>query len=117
MGDDRMSDHLDLTILRLFAEQDQSLPASDFMLKLGNLLVRQRRVRRAYRFLAIGACLGLSALSAPWVAQVTSTIIEFTAAGIRTTGPLFNAPLTWLVVGATAAGCSPVLYLWRTGRW
>lgn len=117
MGDDAMSDDLDPTILRLFAEQDQSLPASDFMLKLGNRLARQTGVRRAYRILAIGGCLILSVLSAPWVAQITSTLIERTAAGIHNTGPLFNAPLTWLVVGATAAGCSPVIYLWRTGRW
>jgi hypothetical protein len=112
-----MSDQLDPTISRLFAEQDRSLPPNDFMQKLGNRLDGQKRVRRAYRVLAIGACLILSVLSAPWVAQITSTLIEFTAAGIRTTGPLFNAPQAWLVVGATAAGCSPVIYLWRTGRW
>jgi H+/Cl- antiporter ClcA len=117
MGDHAMSDHLDPAISRLFAEQDQSLPPSDFMPKLINRLDKQKRVRRVYRVLAIVACLILLVLGAPWVAQITSTLIELTAAGVSTMSPLFFAPLTWLLVCATAAGCSPVIYLWRTGRW
>ena len=112
-----MSDHQDPLISRLFAEQEQSLPADDFMLQLCKRLDKRQRELRFYRVLAIAACLVLSALSAPWVANIASTLIDLTAAGIRTTGPIFYASLTWLVVGATAAGCSPVVYLWRTGRW
>jgi hypothetical protein len=44
-------------------------------------------------------------------------LIELTAAGVSTIGPLLYIPLTWWVVSATAVGCSPVIYLWRTGRW
>jgi hypothetical protein len=112
-----MRDDQDPIISRLFAEQDQSLPPDDFMLKLGSRMDRRQRVRRIYRVGAIVACLILSTLSAPWIAQITSTLIELTAAGISTSGPLLHAPLTWLVVGASAIGCCPVIYLWRTGRW
>jgi hypothetical protein len=112
-----MSDSQDPIIRRLFTEQDQSLPSDDFMLKLSKRIDERQRVRRVYRVLAISACLVLSTVSAPWVAQITSTLIEFTAGGINSIGPLLHAPLTRLVVGATAVGCSPVIYLWRTGRW
>lgn len=112
-----MSDHPDPLISRLFAEQDQSLPPDDFVLKLTKRVDKQQRVRHVYRVLAIVACLVLATLSAPWVAQITSTMIELTAVGIGTISPLLFMPLTWSVVGATAAGCSPVIYLWRTGRW
>lgn len=112
-----MRDDQDPIIGRLFAEQDPGLPPDDFMLRLGKRLDEQERARRVYRVLAIIACLALSALSAPWVAQITSaTLIGITEVG-NTMGTLLYLPLTWLVVGATAAGCSPVIYLWRTGRW
>jgi hypothetical protein len=106
----------DPVILRLFAAQDQSQPSDDFMLKLARRIDERQRARRIYSVLAVIACLVLSTLSAPWVVQITSTLIELTAVRISNIGPLLYEPLTWLVVGA-AAGCSPVIYLWRTGRW
>ena len=112
-----MSDDQDLIIRRLFAEQDQSLPPGDFMRKVGKRIDERQRMRRVYRVLAIFAGLVLSALSAPWVAQITLTLIELTATGISRISLISYAPLTCLVVVATAAGCSPVIYLWRTGRW
>ncbi len=112
-----MSDSQDPIIRRLFTEQDQSLPSEHFMLQLGKQMDNRQRVRRVYRVLAMIACLVLSVLCAPWVAQITSTLIELTAVGISAIGPPLHAPLTRLVVGATALGCSPVIYLWRTGRW
>jgi hypothetical protein len=112
-----MRDNQDPVIRRLFAEQDHNLPPDDFVLQLGKRIDDQRSVRRVHRILAIIACLVLATLSAPWVAQITSTLIELTAAGISTIGPHLYVPVAWLVVGATAAGCSPVIYLWRTGRW
>lgn len=112
-----MRDDQDPVIWRLFAEQGQGLPPDDFNLKLSKRMHERQRVRLAYRVLAIAACLVASILSAPWVAQFTSTLIELTAAGIGIIGPHLYLPLTWLVVAATAAGCSPVIYLWRTGRW
>jgi hypothetical protein len=112
-----MHDDQDPVIRKLFAEQDQSLPSDDFMLKLAKRIDERQRARRVYKVLAIVACLVLSVLSAPWVAQIMSTLIEFTAAGVSMIAPIFYTPLTWLLVGATAAGCSPVIYLWRTGRW
>jgi hypothetical protein len=112
-----MRDNQDPVIRRLFIEQDQNLPRDDFMLQLGKRLDEQRRVRRVYRLLAIIACVVMSTLSAPLVAQILSRLIELAAAGVSTIAPLLYLPLAWLVVGATAAGCSPVIYLWRTGRW
>jgi hypothetical protein len=112
-----MRDDQDPVISRLFAEQGEALPPDVFTLKLSKRMHERQRVRRAYRVLAIAACLVVSLLSAPWVAQFTSTLIELTAAGVGTIGPHLYWPLTWLVVAATAAGSSPVIYLWRTGRW
>jgi hypothetical protein len=112
-----MRNDQDPVIRRLFAEQGQGLPSDDFMLQLGKRMDKRQRVRSIYRILAMIACLVLSILCAPWVAQITSTLIELTVVGINATGPLSHGPLTWLVVGATTAGCSPVIYLWRTGRW
>lgn len=112
-----MSDDQDPVIRRLFAQQDQALPPGDFTQKLGQRINQRQRVRRAYRVLAIAACVLVSILSAPWVAQFTSTLIELTAAGIGTVGPHLYRPVTWLIASGTALGCSPVIYLWRTGRW
>jgi hypothetical protein len=112
-----MHDNRDPIISRLFAEQDQSLASDDFVLKLGKRIDTQQRQRRVYRVVAIVVCLVLSALSAPSIAQITSTLIELIAVGISTAGTLLYVPLTWLVVVATVAGCSPVIYLWRTSRW
>ena len=112
-----MRDTQDLAIRRLFAKQDENLPADDFMLKLGRRMDRQKRARRLYQVLAISACVVLLALSAPWIAQGTSNLIEFAAAGVGAISPLFYHPLMLLVVGSAAAGCSPLIYLWRTGRW
>ena len=112
-----MTDNQDPLISRLFAEQDQSLPPGDFVLKISTRIDAQRRVRRVYRVLAIIACAVLAALSAPWVAQITSAFIELAAAGITAISPLIYAPLMWLVAGATLAGWTPVIYLWRTRRW
>jgi hypothetical protein len=112
-----MRDDQDPVLWRLFAGQGEAPPPDDFMLKLSKRMQERQRVRRAYRVFAIAACLVVSLPSAPWVAQFTSTLIELTAAGIGTIGPHVYWPLTWLVVAATATGCSPVIYLWRTGRW
>jgi hypothetical protein len=112
-----MHDTQDLQIRRLFAEQDVNLPADDFMLKLGTRIDQQKRARRLYRVLAILACLILSVLCAPWAAQGTSNLIELTATGLSDLGPLLYHPLTLFLAVATAIGCSPVIYLWRTGRW
>jgi hypothetical protein len=107
------SEH-DPDIRRLFAEQERSRPSDDFMLELSKRIDARQRVRRFNGILAIVACLVLSAVSAPWIAQIASALVDFTAAGVR--GPM-QAPVAWLVVGATVVGWSPVIYLWRTGRW
>jgi hypothetical protein len=112
-----MRDDQDPVIWRLFAEQGQALPPDDFILKLSSRMQERQRLRRACRVLALAACLVVSLLSAPWVAQFTSALIELAAADAGSIGPHLYGPLTWLVVSATAAGCSPVIYLWRTGRW
>lgn len=112
-----MHDNRDPIISRLFAEQDQSLSSDDFVLKLGERIDKQQRKRRVYRAVAIVACLVLSTLCAPWIAQITSTLIELMAVSFSTVGALLYVRLTWLVIVATAAGCSPVIYLWRTDRW
>ncbi len=112
-----MQDDQDPVISQLFSEQAQSLPPDGFVLQLGKRIGQRQRKLRFYRVFAIAACLLLAILSSPWVAQTTSTLIELTADGGGTIGPLFYAPLTWILAGATAAGCSPVIYLWRTGRW
>ena len=112
-----MDDTQDHVIRRLFAEQDNHLPADDFMLKLGGRMDRQKRARRLYRVLAILACVGLSALAAPLVAQATSNLIDLTAMGLRSMNPLLFQPLLLFVAGATIIGFSPVIYLWRTGKW
>jgi hypothetical protein len=112
-----MHDDQDPVIRRLFAEQERSRPSDDFMLQLGKRIDARQRGRRANGILAIVLCLVLSAVSAPWVALLASTLVDATAAGVRTGGPLFQSPMTWLVVAATAIGWSPVVYLWRTGRW
>jgi hypothetical protein len=112
-----MRDDQDPTIGRLFAQHDRNLPPDDFVPKVVRRIEEQQRVRRVYRILAVTACLVLGALGAPWIVQITSMLIELTAMGVSSIGPLLCVPLTWLVVGATAVGCSPVIYLWRTGRW
>ena len=113
-----MSDDLDPMIRRLFAEQDQSPRSDDFMLHLGKRIDRQQRMQRVHGRLVRAACLVLSVLAAPWVAQGASALIELVAATFTGAGPLFNVPLTWwVVVGGTIVGCSPIIYLWRTGRW
>jgi hypothetical protein len=117
MSDHPKRDDQDPVLRRLFAEQGQALPSDDFTLKLSNRMHKRQRVRRAYRVAAIVACMAVSILSAPWVAQSTSTLIELTAAGMGTIGQHLYGPLTRLVGGATALGCLPAIYLWRTGRW
>jgi hypothetical protein len=113
-----MRDDQDPLILRLFAEQDQSPPPDDFMRRLGERIDAQQRVQGRYRVLATIACVVLAAVSAPWIAQITSNVIELALVGISSPGPIRDLPpLTWVLIGATAAGCTPVLYLWRTGRW
>jgi hypothetical protein len=112
-----MRDDQDPVIWRLFAEQVEAVASDNFTPKLSRRISERQRVRRAIRVAAIVAFVVVSILSAPLVAQLTSTLIELTAAGIGTVGTRLNWPLTWLVAGATAAGCSPVIYLWRTGRW
>jgi hypothetical protein len=112
-----MSDEQDPAIRRLFAEQEKSRSSDDFMLRLGKRIDARERARRVYGILATAACVILAILSAPWLAQMTSKLIELAAVGIDTAGPLLHVPLTWLLLGATAAGWSPVIYLWRTGRW
>ena len=106
----------DPDIRRLFAEQERSRPSDDFMLRLAKRIDARQRVRRINGILAIVVCLVLSAVSAPWIAQSASALVDLTAAGIRTAGPL-QSPMIWLIVAATAVGWSPVIYLWRTGRW
>jgi hypothetical protein len=117
MSSQPMSDEKDPVIWRLFAEQDQRLPSEDFMFRLGRRIDAQQRARRVRGAVAIIACLLLSALIAPWIAQLTAVLIGLAAATVSASGPLLSRPLIWLVVGATLAGCSPVIYLWRTGRW
>jgi hypothetical protein len=112
-----MRDDPDPVIRRLFAEQEKSRPSDDFMLQLGKRIDARQRVGRAKGILAIVICLVLSALSAPWIAQIASALIGLAAAGIGGGAPLLHAPLAWLVVAATVTGWSPVIYLWRTGRW
>jgi hypothetical protein len=112
-----MSDDQDPMIRRLFAENEQSLPPDDFMLRLGERMNARERARRVQGIAAAVACLVLSALAAPWIAQITATLIDFASGGISTVVPLLSAPLTWLAVGTAAALCSPIVYLWRTGRW
>lgn len=112
-----MDETQDVRIRRLFAEQDKNLPADDFMLKLDRRIDEKKRARRFYRKLAIFLCFVLSALSAPWIAQGASSLIELTAMGVHAMGPLVYRPLTLFLAGATAIGCLPVIYLWRTGRW
>lgn len=117
MNNDPMREPQDSVIRRLLAEQEESLPPDDFLLKLGRQMDGQMRLRRLYRVLAITGCLVLSGLSAPWVAQGTSNLIELAVLGTRTAGAHLYHPLTLLLAGATAIGCSPIIYLWRTGRW
>jgi hypothetical protein len=112
-----MRDDKDHTLVRLFAEQDQSLPPDDFVLRLARRIDDQQQARGIYRNLAVTACLVLSLLSAPWFAELASDLAGLTAAGISSIAPLLYMPLTWMVVSATMAGFSPVLYLWWTGRW
>ena len=111
-----MNDDQDPVLRRLFAEPAPTASTDEFMLKLGQRLDARQRLRGVYRLLAIVACLVVSVLSAPWLAQITSTLIELAAVGPGANGFL-HAPLTWSVVVATVAGCLPVIYLWRTGRW
>jgi hypothetical protein len=112
-----MRDNQDVVIRRLFAEQDQAAHSGDFMRQLDRRIDRQQRVRGVHSVLAIVAGLVLSMLSAPWVAQIAATLVELAADGISSVSPPVFAPLTWLIVGTTLAGCAPVVYLWRTGRW
>lgn len=112
-----MHDEQDPVLRRLFAQQEKSLPSEDFMLRLGKRIDARERMRRGRLLLAIGGSVALAALSAPWVAQAASALIQLAAAGIGASDPLLQLPLTWLVLGATAVGCLPVIYLWRTGRW
>ena len=112
-----MRDDQDPVLRRLFAEQGQALSADDFTLKLSNRMHKRQRVLRAFRVAAIVACMVVSLLSAPWVAQSTSTLIELTATGVGTIGQHLYGPLTWLVVVTSVVGCSPAIYLSRTGRW
>lgn len=117
MNNDTMPDGQDPMLSRLFAEKDRSLPSYEFSLKLRARIDQHQRTRRTYRTLVVICSLVLSVLSAPWIAQIAATLIEHTAAGVSTLGPLFYQPLTWFVLGATVTGCSPVMYLWRTSRW
>jgi hypothetical protein len=111
-----MHDDRDPVIWRLFAGQDHSLPSEDFVRSLGRRMDRLQRAQRVHRSLAIVAFLLLSAIGAPWLAETTSSLIDFSVLGIGQIGPLLHMPMTWVVVSAIV-GCSPVIYLWRTGQW
>jgi hypothetical protein len=110
-------DDQDPGIARLFAEQDRSLPPDDFMIKLGKRIDARQRVQHARRVLAIIACLVVATLAAPWLAQLMAAVVDLASLGVGNLGALYYAPITWLVVGSIVAACSPVIYLWRTGRW
>ena len=110
------NDH-DPIVSQFFTVQDRSLPSGDFVLKLDERVDKYQRTRRTIRALAFVSSLLLVTISVPWIAQFTSTLIECAAAGMGTMSPIFHEPLAWLTAGATAAGSSPVIYLWRTGRW
>lgn len=110
------NDH-DPIVSQLFTMQDRSLPPGDFVSKLDERIDKHQRTWRTIRALAFVSGLLLVTISVPWIAQFTSTLIEFAAAGIGTMSPIFHEPLAWLTACATAAGSSPVIYLWRTGKW
>jgi hypothetical protein len=112
-----MRDNQDPLIGRLFAEQDQTGRSDDFLRQVSQRVDKRQRVRRVYKRLALLACLVLSMLSALWIARGAALLIELAALGIGAIGPLLYEPVTWLVVGATVAAWSPIIYLWRTGRW
>lgn len=112
-----MHNDQDPILSQLFTAQDQSLQSGDFVLKLDARIDKHQRIRQTLRVFALVSSMLLVAISVPWVAQFTSTLIELAAAGVVTMSPIFHEPLAWLTAGATAAGSSPVIYLWRTGRW
>ena len=93
-----------------------SRPLRSLVLLFANFFWSQAN-RNLYRVLAILACLVLSVVCAPWAAQGMSNLISLTAT--NNLGPLLNPPfyLVPSLAGATAIGCLPVIYLWRTGRW
>jgi hypothetical protein len=112
-----MTDERDPFLTRLFAEQSQAAPGSDFMAQLVNLLERDRRNRRVYRVGTIIAGVMVAALLAPWIAQVAAIAIGSVAAGLTAIDSLLNFPMAWLVLCSLVVSLMPVLYLGITRRW
>ena len=112
-----MQDDQDPVLRRLFAEQERSRPSDEFMTRLGRQIDARQRSGRVRGIVAIAACLVLSALVAPLVAEGASRLVDLAVAGFRSGGLFRRDSLTWLVACATVLGWSPVIYLWRTGRW
>lgn len=111
-----MRDEQDALLTRLFAEQDQSLPAADFLVQLVARLEREHRKQRGYSIAAAIAILVLGAAIAPWFAQVTSVFVELTVAATGAIGSMLSSPIAWLVGSALVFAFLPVVYVWRTWR-
>jgi sterol desaturase/sphingolipid hydroxylase (fatty acid hydroxylase superfamily) len=116
MSDEPMRNNQDPFLARLFAEQDRSLRADDFMAAFLMRLEQEQRRQRVYSTLAIVAILTVAAFVAPWIAQATPIFINLVAECSGAWGSFLQSPLTWLVGGALAFAFLPVIYVWRTFR-
>jgi len=111
-----MRDEQDALLTRLFAEQERSLPEAGFLRQFVTRLEREYRKQRTYSIVAAIAILALGVAIAPWVAQVSSVVLELTAAATDAIGAVLASPIAWLVGGALAFAFLPVVYVWRTWR-
>jgi len=109
-----MRDEQDVFLTRLFSEQDQVLPNVDFLKQLVGRMEREQRKQRAYSIVVVFAILVLGAIAAPWVAQMTSILVDLLAAATNAIEAVFASPIAWLAGGALAFAFLPVVYLWRT---
>ena len=106
----------DPQLARLFAHQNEPLPATDFMAQLERRLQRAQRKHRVHSVSVVAAILAIAVIVAPSVMQVTSVIIDLTAAGFGKLDSLLLSPIAWLVIGSLAVALAPLLYVWRTLR-
>jgi len=109
-------DEQDRLLMRLFAEQAQSLPATGFMVQLVTRLEREQQRRRAYSAVAIVAMLVVGVLTAPWVTQVLVVLENLAVAATGALGSALLSPIAWVACGAVLFALLPVFYVWRPWR-
>ncbi len=112
---DPQADH-DPHLTRLFANQNEALPANDFLPQLVARLEREQRRQRVVMVVSVIAILTLAAMLAPWIAPIAASVDGLVALILSTLSAFLASPVVLLVLGALALAFLPPIVIWRYWR-